>query len=67
MIKEREKEYEDLGMCGMKKMHIYMKRKDWSESLKKNEEVFKDLFIIISDVRSDIRGVVDYNGMHGYP
>ena len=47
-------------------MHIYMKKiLKWI--IEKNEEVFKDLFIIISDVRSDIRGVVDYNGMHGYP
>ena len=31
------------------------------------KEVFKDLFIVISDVRSDIRGVVSYHGMYGYP
>ena len=38
--RKRKKEYEDLGMCGMKKMHIYMKRKDWSESLKKKWRSF---------------------------
>ena len=27
MIKEREKKYETLGMCGIKKIHIYMKKK----------------------------------------
>ena len=51
----------------MKKMHVYMKRKDWSESLKRKKEDFKDLFTVILNVRSDIRGVVSYHGMYGYP
>ena len=70
MIKEREKKrvWNFRNVWNEKNAYLYKKKKRLKWIIeKKMKEVFKDLFIVISDVRSDIRGVVRYHGMYGYP